>query len=161
VEALLLEPLSPLVNSSNNAQNQTAGYSSDFSKYPYITVGSGMGGAMVTRKLITDDENGSANGDLDPTVLILEKAKLQFHTHCLRTSRKHFLHKSQEGRGRDNEVMFDRYLAVSKTTYALKKEPERSICGGCSGFELRGRSLFWSLEAPKHQERSAQALLPP
>ncbi|KAI1121410.1 FAD/NAD(P)-binding domain-containing protein [Nemania abortiva] len=118
----------------------------DFSKYRYIIIGSGMGGGMLARKLIANHDNNGTDGLKG--VLLLEKGGLQFHSHCLNTSRKHFEQKSQDGRGRDNEVMFDRYLVDMKTKYTLKNQSEELICGGGSVFELGGRSLFWSLEAP-------------
>ncbi|KAI3336900.1 FAD/NAD(P)-binding domain-containing protein [Xylariaceae sp. AK1471] len=153
MEALFLTHLSPLVSptsksSQSSPQAASSSHSNDFSKYPYIIIGSGMGGGMVTRKLMCDDDDSGDSGKQKPRVLLLEKGGLQFHTHCLNTSRKHFPHKSQDGRGRDNEVMFDRYLSMRRTMYSLKKESEKSICGGGSVFELGGRSLFWSLETP-------------
>lgn len=102
---------------------------------------------MLARKLISDRDRSS--GNLAPRVLLLERGGLGYATHCLNTSRKNFQHKCQEERGRDNEVMFDNYMFVHETGYSLKKDCEKSICGGGSVFELGGRSLFWSLEAPR------------
>ncbi|KAJ6142841.1 hypothetical protein N7471_002294 [Penicillium samsonianum] len=49
-------------------------------RYDYIVVGSGMGGGVVTRKLV---EGGQR-------VLLVEKGDLLFTTHCLNTSRPHW-----------------------------------------------------------------------
>ncbi|KAI1269327.1 FAD/NAD(P)-binding domain-containing protein [Xylariaceae sp. FL1019] len=112
-----------------------------FPQYPFIVVGSGMGGGMLVRQLM------SGASQLQPKVVLVEKGGITFPTHCLNTSRTHFDHRSQGGRGRDNEVMFDNYLASNSTQYKVRRPKEES-CGGGSAFELGGRSLFWSLETP-------------
>ncbi|KAI0159813.1 FAD/NAD(P)-binding domain-containing protein [Xylariaceae sp. FL1272] len=130
-------PLRQSVRTKSSKKNST-----DFSKYPYIIVGSGMAGGALARKLMTD------NNYQQPRVLLLEKGGLGLHTHSLNTSRVHFAHQSQEGRGRDNEVMFDKYLSVHNTEYQIESREQDSQCAGGSVFELGGRSLFWSLETP-------------
>lgn len=156
--------LAPLENHSHEnieaSATQSGGHMpNNISKYPYIIVGSGMGGGMVARQLFNDNSTSFKGDDSEARVMLLEKGGLGFHTHCLNTSRAHFAHRSQGGRGRDNEVMFDQYLDYKRTRYELKCTEE--WCGGGSVFELGGRSLFWSLEAPSIRHDRLKHFFPP
>ncbi|KAI0157216.1 FAD/NAD(P)-binding domain-containing protein [Xylariaceae sp. FL1272] len=125
-----------------------------FPQYPFIVVGSGMGGGMLVRQLM------SGGNQQAPQVVLVEKGGITYPTHCLNTSRTHFNHQTQEGRGRDNEVMFDNYLASNNTQYKVRRPAEES-CGGGSAFELGGRSLFWSLETPPIRADRLKTFFPP
>ncbi|KAJ8132233.1 hypothetical protein O1611_g1394 [Lasiodiplodia mahajangana] len=150
------------VDNSNNRQGSNGAEppTNNFRLYPYIIVGSGMGGGMVARQLFNDNSAGSGSKSSKPKVYLIEKGGLQLYTHVLNTSRQHFKHDSQVGKGRDNEVMFDRYLSTHETGYILKNGDKQKMCGGGSVFQLGGRSLFWSLEALAIREDRLHSFFP-
>ena len=107
----------------------------DSDPFPYIVIGSGIGGGMLTRQLM---EKGKR-------VLLIERGGLQYSTHCLNTSRPHFDHKSTDPStpGRDNEQLYQ----MVRKPYALTQDSTTEFGGGPVD-ALGGRSLFWSLETP-------------
>lgn len=115
--------------------------------YDHIIIGTGMGGGMLARKLITDGFK----------VLVIEKGKLEYRTHCLNTSRPHFDHHSASGPGRDNELVFNMVQTKYNTDKTITDPSDPSFCGGGSFFGVGGRSLFWSLEAPEIVRAAADA----
>ncbi|KAI1778599.1 hypothetical protein F4818DRAFT_406584 [Hypoxylon cercidicola] len=105
--------------------------------FPYIIIGSGMGGGTLARRLI---QNGHR-------VLLIEKGGLDYSTHVLNTSRPHFDHESKDPStpARDNEVVFQQ----TRKPWAVKQGSTPSEFGGGAINALGGRSLMWSLETPE------------
>ncbi|KAI1763821.1 hypothetical protein GGR53DRAFT_344816 [Hypoxylon sp. FL1150] len=105
--------------------------------FPFIIIGSGMGGGTLARRLIQKGHR----------VLLIEKGGLEYSTHVLNTSRPHFDHESKDPStpARDNEVVFQQ----ARKPWAVKPGSTPSEIGGGAINALGGRSLMWSLETPE------------
>lgn len=113
-------------------------------RYDYIVVGSGMGGGVVTRKLV---EGGQR-------VLLVEKGDLLFTTHCLNTSRPHWPNGSLQGPSQDNDVVYN--TVKQKVQTATGSDP---YVGG-PVYCLGGRSTVWGLFAPKISDATREHFFP-
>jgi choline dehydrogenase-like flavoprotein len=137
-------------SSSSNSDS-----SSDDGHFKFIIVGTGMGGGAVARMLIENQQK----------VLVIERGKTEFLTHCLNTSRPHFEHENQKAPGRDNELLYNMLpgkwdLAPSDSSQSSPEDPDPSSCGGKPWYGIGGRSLFWSLETPEIGKDVAKANFP-
>lgn len=115
--------------------------------FPYIVVGSGMGGGTLARKLVQDGKR----------VLLIEKGGLQYSTHWLNTSRPHFDFKSDDPStpARDNEVLYQ----MVRKPYPVTEDSTSEFGGGAVN-SLGGRSLAWSLETPGIDKDRAECFFP-
>ncbi|KAH7317043.1 hypothetical protein B0I35DRAFT_479825 [Stachybotrys elegans] len=114
-----------------------------------------LGGGALARMLVEDGQK----------VLVIERGKTDFLTHCLNTSRPHFDHESQKSPGRDNELLYNMLpgkcdLAPSDSSQSSSEEPDASACGGKPWYGIGGRSLFWSLESHEIGENVVKANSP-
>ncbi|KAI6084648.1 hypothetical protein F4821DRAFT_167383 [Hypoxylon rubiginosum] len=117
----------------------------ELNPFPFIIIGSGMGGGTLARRLIQKGHR----------VLLIEKGGLEYSTHVLNTSRPHFDHESKDVStpARDNEVVFQQ----ARKPWAVKQGSTPSEIGGGAINALGGRSLMWSLETPEINLKSTPA----
>jgi choline dehydrogenase-like flavoprotein len=101
--------------------------------YDFIVIGSGVGGGILTQKLVTAKKR----------VLLLEKGGLLFSSHCLNTSRPHWQKGGTKGPSQDNDVVYSRVKAKVETA-----EGSDPYVGG-PVYCLGGRSTVWGLFSPK------------
>lgn len=113
--------------------------------YDFIVIGSGIGGGILTQKLVKAKKR----------VLLLEKGGLLFSSHCLNTSRPHWQKGETKGPSQDNDVVYSRVKAKVET--AQGSDP---YVGG-PVYCLGGRSTVWGLFSPKIDLETLENYFPP
>jgi choline dehydrogenase-like flavoprotein len=123
----------PKMHASLSADIELVSALSAQNRYDYIVVGSGMGGGVVTRKLVQGGQR----------ILLVEKGDLLFTTHCLNNSRPHWPSGGTQGPSQDNDVVYN--AVKQKVQTAAGSDP---YVGG-PVYCLGGRSTVWGLFAPE------------
>ncbi|KAE8319577.1 hypothetical protein BDV41DRAFT_520236 [Aspergillus transmontanensis] len=113
-------------------------------RYDFVIVGSGVGGGILARLLV----------ERNKSVLLIEKGRLLFSTHCLNTSRPSWQVGGIQGPSQDNDVVYNNVKRKVQTTSG--SDPYVGGPVHCLG----GRSSVWGLFAPRERESTLKKYFP-
>jgi hypothetical protein len=134
--------------------------------YDYIIVGSGIGGGILARTLVEDDERSAieretikssdtSNKPRPARVLIIDRGGMLFSTHCLNTPSPRWNKSWFEGPSMDTDMVFN---AVKDYVSTATSQSEAYVGGPV--YALGGRSTVWGLYTPPIDEEQVEAFFP-